>query len=139
MGKSNKSMDEWWAERTLPQKILLGIGFAIAGLGFVAAVGLVFRLLWNWLMPEIFGLTTISYWQSLGLLVMSWILFNRISFKDDESSKKQERRRKESLRQQMEPMPQIVPDAEDAADAPRLAGAADEQTDEQTDSRGGLS
>lgn len=33
------------------------------------------KWLWNWLMPEIFGLTTITAWQSLGLLLMSVILF----------------------------------------------------------------
>ncbi|MBK9190473.1 MAG: hypothetical protein IPM77_02660 [Crocinitomicaceae bacterium] len=31
--------------------------------------------LWNWLMPEIFGLTTITFWQALGILVLSKILF----------------------------------------------------------------
>jgi hypothetical protein len=110
MGKQKKSMDEWWDERSLPQKILLGIGFAIAGLGFVAVIGLVLRLLWNWLMPEIFGLTVITYWQSLGLLALSSILFRRISLKDDESEKKQTRRRKQALREQMEPTPPTPPE-----------------------------
>ena len=31
--------------------------------------------LWNWLMPAIFGLHAISFWQALGLLVLSKILF----------------------------------------------------------------
>ena len=31
--------------------------------------------LWNWLMPSIFGLHEISYWQALGLMALSWILF----------------------------------------------------------------
>jgi len=31
--------------------------------------------LWNWLMPVIFGLTIINFWQALGLLVLSKILF----------------------------------------------------------------
>jgi hypothetical protein len=31
--------------------------------------------LWNGLMPNIFGLRTITYWQALGLMVLSWILF----------------------------------------------------------------
>ena len=26
-------------------------------------------------MPSIFGLGTITYWQALGLMVLSWILF----------------------------------------------------------------
>ena len=28
-----------------------------------------------WLMPAIFGLGTITYWQALGLMALSWILF----------------------------------------------------------------
>jgi uncharacterized membrane protein YbhN (UPF0104 family) len=30
--------------------------------------------LWNWLMPAIFHLPAISFWQALGLMVLSWIL-----------------------------------------------------------------
>ena len=32
--------------------------------------------LWNWLMPALFGLHVIGYWQALGLLVLSKILFS---------------------------------------------------------------
>ena len=32
--------------------------------------------LWNWLMPVMFGLHAISFWQALGLLVLSKILFS---------------------------------------------------------------
>jgi hypothetical protein len=39
--------------------------------GFVAVV----RYLWNWLMPALFGLHVVTYWQALGLLVLCWILF----------------------------------------------------------------
>jgi len=31
--------------------------------------------LWNWLMPAIFKLPAITYWQGMGLLGLSWILF----------------------------------------------------------------
>ena len=31
--------------------------------------------LWNWLMPELFGLHTITFWQAVGLLALSWLLF----------------------------------------------------------------
>lgn len=36
---------------------------------------LVVMLLWNWLMPLLFGLTLITFWQALGLLVLSKVLF----------------------------------------------------------------
>jgi hypothetical protein len=47
-------------------------------LGFVAlaiAGGYVVSLLWNWLLPPIFGWRTITAWQGLGLLALCRILF----------------------------------------------------------------
>ncbi len=32
-------------------------------------------LLWNWLMPTIFGLTEITFWQALGINLFCTILF----------------------------------------------------------------
>jgi uncharacterized membrane protein len=37
--------------------------------------GEVVRLLWNWLMPPLFGWREITFWQALGLLVLCRILF----------------------------------------------------------------
>ena len=45
--------------------------FLIVFAGLVLAV----RELWNGLMPTIFGLRVITYWQALGLMVLSWLLF----------------------------------------------------------------
>jgi len=39
------------------------------------------QLLWNVLMPEIFGLKIISFWQAFGLLLLSKILFGGFRFK----------------------------------------------------------
>jgi hypothetical protein len=33
--------------------------------------------LWNWLMPELFDLKVITYWQALGLLILSSCFFYR--------------------------------------------------------------
>jgi len=41
----------------------------------VFLVSLIFRLLWNWLMPEIFGLPEITILQSIGLLILGRFLF----------------------------------------------------------------
>ena len=46
--------------------------FAVAAL--VAIVGEVVMHLWNWLLPGLFGWHAISFWQALGLLVLSRIL-----------------------------------------------------------------
>lgn len=43
----------------------------------LAAVAVVFFIamsLWNWLMPELFGLKPITFWQTAGLLVLSRLL-----------------------------------------------------------------
>lgn len=42
---------------------------------FVGVFGLAVMLLWNWLMPELFGLQAISFWQAAGLLVLCKVLF----------------------------------------------------------------
>ena len=56
--------------------------FAIVlfGLGFIV------MLLWNWLMPVIFGLTTITIWQSFGLILLSsFLLKSKISIDHEKS------------------------------------------------------
>jgi hypothetical protein len=93
------NMDDWWEERTLPEKILAGIGFGILGIGLLALFGLAVMLLWNWLMPEIFGLKRLDYWQAWGLLALCWILFKNWSFNDNGDSSN--RRRKRQLRRYM--------------------------------------
>lgn len=54
------------------------IGLGILGvIGFGALLilgGFVIMWLWNWLMPSIFNLTTITYWQALGLAVLARLL-----------------------------------------------------------------
>ena len=49
--------------------------FLIFGTLFVSLVGWVVMALWNALLPQILGVTTITFWQALGLLVLSRILF----------------------------------------------------------------
>jgi hypothetical protein len=51
--------------------------FFVLPLFLIFLAGLVWAVfgLWNWLMPAIFGLHAITYWQALGLMMLSWILF----------------------------------------------------------------
>jgi hypothetical protein len=52
--------------------LVIGIVFiSIFVIGFGQAV----LHLWNWLMPAVFGLHQITYWQAVGLLGLCWILF----------------------------------------------------------------
>jgi hypothetical protein len=40
-----------------------------------ALFGFIVMSLWNWLMPVLFGWHTITFWQALGLVLLSKILF----------------------------------------------------------------
>ena len=52
--------------------------FVVFGiLGMIVFTYLV-MLLWNWLVPELFSGPVLTYWQTLGLLVLSKILFSGI-------------------------------------------------------------
>ena len=51
------------------------VKFAVFGLVFFALFTFVVKWLWNWLMPALFGMHLITFWQALGLLVLSKILF----------------------------------------------------------------
>ena len=42
---------------------------------FITIGGEVVMLLWNWLLPSLFGWPQITFWQGLGLLVLCRILF----------------------------------------------------------------
>lgn len=39
--------------------------------------GWITMLLWNWLVPAIFGLGTITFWQALGLIILTNLIFGR--------------------------------------------------------------
>ena len=48
------------------------------------------KLLWNWLMPVIFSLPTITFWQAAGLMLLISLLF-RWSISFAELTKKEKR------------------------------------------------
>ena len=52
-------------------------GLKIALIAVVAAtvLGFLVMTIWNWLAPAVFGLRTITFWQALGILILSKILF----------------------------------------------------------------
>jgi hypothetical protein len=56
-----------------------GVGLLIIRLFSILIFALVFgyavELLWNWLGPVIFGLKQIGYWEGVGLVIISRILF----------------------------------------------------------------
>ena len=57
--------------RNKPLRILTIALFALLGAG---VFGLLVKSLWNWLMPMLFGVRPITFWQAWGVLILSRIL-----------------------------------------------------------------
>jgi Ca2+/H+ antiporter, TMEM165/GDT1 family len=55
------------------------VGIIIGVLFFIPLVIFLFGEavlhLWNWLMPTIFHLGAITFWQAVGLMILGWLLF----------------------------------------------------------------
>lgn len=62
-----KKIVQNWTARVV--KIVMMVILASALFGFVV------MSLWNWLMPAVFGWHTITFWQALGLFLLSKLLF----------------------------------------------------------------
>lgn len=58
--------------------VLLVIGVLMLA---IILFGAPLMLLWNWLMPTIFGLPEIGFWQACGLQLLATILFNKATVK----------------------------------------------------------
>ena len=63
----------------IARRIAKFIAMAIAGIIaitiFVFLGGTLVQLLWNWLLPALFGFPELSFWQALGMLALCRILF----------------------------------------------------------------
>ena len=55
--------------------VMMVIGGVALGVLVAFLLGWVVMLLWNWLMPPIFGLPTIGFWKAWGLVILAHILF----------------------------------------------------------------
>ena len=62
----------WKWRYIVPAAVVLG---PVAVVAVAALAGWIVMLLWNWLLPPLFGWPQITRWQALGLLVLCRILF----------------------------------------------------------------
>src|SRR6266851_4138103 len=58
-----------------PKRILRVLKFVLLGMLAAEVLSFVVMSLWNWLMPALFGWHVVTFWQALGLLVLSKLLF----------------------------------------------------------------
>jgi hypothetical protein len=64
-------------------KVAYGIGIGVIALIILAVVSIIAAIptyyLWNWLMPAIFGIKVITFWQAWGVNFLAGILFKNTS------------------------------------------------------------
>ena len=61
----------WFPYEVSVLPILSIVGRAIVS----AVVAIPFLFIWNWLMPEVFGLVSLGYWEIWGLVFLIRLLF----------------------------------------------------------------
>ena|SRR5258705_3142889 len=81
--------------------LLLAPVVIVAFAAFVALGGECVKLLWNGLMPAIFGLPPIRFWQALGLLALARILFGGFGFRTSGARSQAHAEMRERMRQRM--------------------------------------
>ncbi len=63
---------------SIPLRALKIIGATLLGIAGAVVLAGIFgfgvKYLWNWLMPDIFGLRTINFWEAFGLVVLARLL-----------------------------------------------------------------
>ena len=57
------------------QLVVVGFWMVVIATLFAAAVSIPTWLLWNWLVPDVFGLPSVSLLQAFGLLLLSGFIF----------------------------------------------------------------
>jgi hypothetical protein len=72
--------------RRIPRKLKFVLIPVFAAVVLVI-VGLMVMGLWNWLVPAIFGWKAVSFWQALGLVILSHVLFGRFHGRSGGSSR----------------------------------------------------
>ena len=60
---------------SIARKVAVGFALLFGFLFLIPIGGVIVQWLWNWLIPDLFGLRAIGLWEALGLLALSRILF----------------------------------------------------------------
>ena len=77
----------------------------LIGVALIAILGLLVMSLWNALLPAILGVKSIGFWQALGILALSRILFGGLGFRPGMFGMGHARRRMHERWMNMSPEP----------------------------------
>lgn len=59
-------------------KLNLIVGILFIGLTSLIVMGAPLMYVWNWIVPSIFGLRYITFWEAIGLNILSHLIFSQI-------------------------------------------------------------
>ncbi|HOP11383.1 MAG TPA: hypothetical protein PK629_07820 [Oscillospiraceae bacterium] len=80
--------------KNVPKPLQITV-YVILGVLGVAAMGVLFGFiimwLWNWLMPAIFNLGEITYWQAIGIFILAKLIFGFGSSSSESKSHKEKK------------------------------------------------
>jgi hypothetical protein len=69
------------------RKLIFIVPAALLGITLFAFLGgEIVRLLWNWLLPPLFGWRELTFWQAFGMLALCRILFGGFGFRSGHPS-----------------------------------------------------
>ena len=88
-------------EKSVVLKVLKWVGIVIAAIAGAALIALLLgyfvMLLWNWLMPTIFGIKTIDFWQAFGLMFLARMIFGSLGGGGSHGSDKSHKSKKHGM------------------------------------------
>jgi hypothetical protein len=64
--------------KSVARFVMLGVAAVVATVAIGFVFGFAVMWLWNWLMPDLFGLRPIGFWQAFGLLLLARLLFGGV-------------------------------------------------------------
>lgn len=70
----DKSQNRWRRPKGAKLVGLITLGLS-AAIFFGFLYGFFVRILWNWLMPDLFNLKEITYWQAFGIVMLARLVF----------------------------------------------------------------
>lgn len=82
-------------------KFTKGVFFLIMATVFVFVLGSVVMWLWNTLLPDLTGVKEITFWQAVGLFILSRILFGGFRWGGSQHKQKWKAKRKAMWREKM--------------------------------------
>jgi hypothetical protein len=75
-------MDKFDEKSMITVFIRTFLSILVMSIGFSILLTYPVMWLWNWLMPAIFGLKTLTFWQTFGLTMLSNMIFGKVNVKN---------------------------------------------------------